>query len=83
MRWAIYWGIRASWAVHQITPMLLALDMRPVNRTVTIPFAVNHIDDGVFAPTEKLASMGERMLDSVRPGEAALRHLRLPAGTAR
>ena len=71
-------GLRA---MQHVKSKLLALDMHPVKQAVSIPQAVSRIEDGVFAPTETMESIGNAMLDAIIEWDRVLRLLRQPAAT--
>jgi NAD(P)H-dependent FMN reductase len=70
-------------AVQQLKPVLVSLDMLPVNDAVVIPFVKNHLgEDGEFVPNEVLEQSAELLLSELAPAAEAMRALRAPAHSA-
>ncbi len=66
-------GLRAAQMVKQV---VTTLKMMPMSEGVGIPFVAQHIQDGVFHPTELVAQSATAMLDEMVRWESALRVLR-------
>lgn len=68
-------GLRGAQHIKQ---KVTTLNMMPLPQGVTIQFVNNHIEDGVFQPSDGQVSSARDMLDALRRWEAALRTMRDP-----
>ena len=66
-------GLRAAQMVKQV---VTTLKMMPLPEGVSIPFAAQHIKDGVFESSDTISQAAKVMLDELGRWEEALRGLR-------
>jgi NAD(P)H-dependent FMN reductase len=64
-------------AVQQLKPVLVSLDMLPVNDAVVIPFVKNHIgEDGAFVPNDVIEAAAEQLLSELARAADAMQAMR-------
>lgn len=72
-----YGGISAGLrAVQQLKQVVTALSMMPAVAAVPVPFVAQHVEDGVFTPTEIMETGAKATLDELVELHGALSKLR-------